>query len=420
MMNNSVIADIEPRLSPEHFGGFANQKIYSAMLDMYRNGIKIDPYSLGVELSRNNLLLLCGGAPYLVQITEDTLTAVNVEFFAKEVIEKYMYRCLIYLSVALNDDARNHRNSPEELIKEYQDKFSEIETMKQEGAPRHVKEIAVETIERIRVRKILRDKDPYGGNGMMTGFGELDALIGPLKPDNLIIVAARPSVGKTALALNIGENISAGGKKVLFISLEMSEEELCERMLSGKTEISSNKLALGDLSNNGDIAKLVDAEFSLANHSLWIEDTSGSTINKIESVCRRFRLRHGLDLVILDYIQLIRGSNLNAPRHEQVEEISRRMKEIAKNMNVPIIALSQINRENLGKQPTMGQLRNSGSLEQDADIVIVMHQNEAKYVSGILSYPDTELTVEKHRNGPVGRISLRFVRHLTRFENAGY
>ncbi len=420
MMNNAVIADIEPRLSPEHFSGSANQTIYSTMLNMYRSGIKIDPYSLGVELAKNNLLLVCGGAPYLVQIAENTLTAVNVEFFAKTVIEKYMYRTLIHLSVAMNDDARNHRNSPEELIKEYQDKIAEIATAKQDDTPRHLGEITVATIEKIRERKVLRDKDPYGTNEMMTGFRKLDDLIGPLKQSNLIIVAARPSVGKTALAMNIGENISATGKNVLFISLEMSEEELCERILSGQTEISSKRLASGDFSNNGDISKLVEAEFALSKHSLWISDNSGSTMNKIESLCRRFNLRHGIDLIILDYIQLIRGSNKDAQRHEQVEEISRRLKGIAMTMNVPVIALSQINRENPGKKPTMAQLRSSGALEQDADIIILMHQDPPKLNLGMLCYPDTELTVEKHRNGPVGLFSLRFTRELTRFENAGY
>jgi replicative DNA helicase len=256
--------------------------------------------------------------------------------------------------------------------------------------------------------------------GLSTGFRDLDKMLAGLHPTNLIIIAARPGMGKSALALNMSQNVALNGNSVAIFSLEMSREEIVTRMLCAKGRIDSQKLRTGSL-NEGDFTKLSNAAGALYKQNIFVDDSPGLTVTEIRAKCRRLRRKPGLDLVVVDYLQLMNGSG-QENRQQEIAMISRSLKSLARELQVPIIALSQLNRgveSREDKRPRLGDLRESGAVEQDADVVMFIYRDEYYFPEKVESKGIAEVVISKHRQGGVGKVEMTFLPEFTLFADMG-
>ena len=406
--DNRVMGDIATRLTPDHFTVFLHRLTFEAMVYTFKASESITPFNIGTALDKAGCLLDVGGAPELLELAESVMTVVDIEHYISRVENAFIYRQLQQIGLELHDDASNKRMVPHELLGKFGEKFIKLQSGINSKAVRHVKEILPEVMNEIHERAKGNQSRSY----TFTGIIPLDQLMGPMRAKNLILCAARPGIGKTSLAMNIASNAASSGKRVLFLSLEMSDAELISRILSDWAQIDGRIIRDGDVRNSGILKKIIAASDSLHPIPLYIADCSGASMTDIISLCQQMQIKGGVDLVVLDYVGLLVGENRKQPRYEQVSEISRSLKALAKRLDCPLLALVQLNREAHGKPPTIANLRESGSLEQDADIVLLLHQLQAN--DG--GHGNTELTVAKNRQGQTGKLNLLFRKEYTRFE----
>lgn len=403
-------------LIPEDFYRGAHQKIFNVMLNLNDQGKPVDVLTVTEELSASDLIEDVGGTGYLIELAGSVPTAANIEFYAHIVEEKSLLRRLIRTATEIAKDGYQREDEVEALLVEAEKKIMEVSGRKNAGAFHNIKDVLVRTYDNI---EMLHNR--VGDvTGIATGFAELDKMTAGFQRNDLIIVGARPSVGKTAFALNIAQNVATKtGENVAIFSLEMGAEQLVMRMLCAEGNIDAQRLRTGALTDE-DWGKLTMAMGSLSNAGIFIDDTPGVRVQDIRSKCRRLKQEHGIGMILIDYLQLILGSGRSGEnRQQEVSEISRSLKQLARELEVPVIALSQLSRgveQRQDKRPMMSDIRESGSIEQDADIVAFLYRDDY-YDKESENKNIIEIIIAKQRNGPTGTVSLAFVKEYNKFVN---
>lgn len=403
-------------LIPEDFYRIAHQKIFETMIILSDKGQAIDVVTVTEELSAKKELEDVGGISYLMEIANAVPTAANIVHYARIVEEKALLRRLIRVATSIVEDGYAREDEVEALLSEAEKKMMEVSNRKNAGDFRHIKDVLVETYDNIELLHT-RQGDV---TGIPSGFTDLDKMTAGFQRNDLVILAARPSVGKTAFALNVAQNVATKtGENVAIFSLEMGAEQLVMRMLCAEGNIDAQVMRTGRLEAE-DWRKLTMAMGSLSNAGIFIDDSSGIRVNEIRSKCRRLQQEHGLGMIIIDYLQLISGSGrAGENRQQEVSEISRSLKGLARELKVCVIALSQLSRgveQRQDKRPMMSDLRESGSIEQDADIVSFLYR-EDYYDKETENQNIIEIIIAKQRNGPTGTVSLAFAKEYNKFVN---
>lgn len=403
-------------LMPEDFYRAAHQKIFNVMLKLNDEGKAVDLITVTEELSATNLIEDIGGVSYLSELAGSVPTAANIEYYARIVEEKSLLRRLIRTATNIATDGYTREDEVETVLNEAEKSILEVAQRKNAGAFQNIKDVLVRTYDNIE----LMHSRVGDITGIPTGFTELDRMTAGFQRNDLIIVGARPSVGKTAFALNIAQNVAIkAGENVAIFSLEMGAEQLVMRMLCAEGNIDAQRLRTGSLTDD-DWGKLVMAMGSLSNAGIYIDDTPGIRVNEIRAKCRRLKQEHGLGMILIDYLQLIVGSGRPGEnRQQEVSEISRALKQLARELEVPVIALSQLSRgveQRQDKRPMMSDIRESGSIEQDADIVAFLYRDDY-YDKESENKNIIEIIIAKQRNGPVGTVQLAFVKEYNKFVN---
>ncbi|MDP4164482.1 MAG: replicative DNA helicase, partial [Bacillota bacterium] len=403
-------------LIPEDFYRAAHQKIFNVMLKLNDHGKAVDLITVTEELAATKMLEDTGGVGYLSELAASVPTAANIEYYARIVEEKSLLRRLIRTATGIAQDGYSREDEVEALLGEAEKSILEVAQRKNAGAFHNIKDVLVRTYDNIE----LMHNQKGDVTGIATGFSELDRMTAGFQRNDLIIVGARPSVGKTAFALNIAQNVAIKtGENVAIFSLEMGAEQLVMRILCAEGNIDAQRLRTGSLTDE-DWGKLTMAMGSLSNAGIYIDDTPGVRISEIRSKCRRLKQEHGLGMILIDYLQLIQGNGRSGEnRQQEVSEISRSLKALARELKVPVIALSQLSRgveQRQDKRPMMSDIRESGSIEQDADIVAFLYRDDY-YDKESENKNIIEIIIAKQRNGPTGTVQLAFVKEYNKFVN---
>ncbi|MGM9956925.1 MAG: replicative DNA helicase [Peribacillus sp.] len=403
-------------LIPEDFYRSSHQKIFNVMIKLNDEGKAVDLITVTEELSATKNLEEVGGVSYLSELAGSVPTAANIEYYARIVEEKSLLRRLIRTATNIAQEGYSREDEVEELLGEAEKTIMEVAQRKNAGSFQNIKDVLVRTYDNIEI--LTNRKGDI--TGIPTGFAELDRMTAGFQRNDLIIVGARPSVGKTAFALNIAQNVATKtDENVAIFSLEMGSEQLVMRMLCAEGNINAQNLRTGALTDE-DWRKLTMAMGSLSNAGIYIDDTPGVRIGEIRSKSRRLKQEHGLGMILIDYLQLIQGDGRSGDnRQQEVSEISRSLKALARELQVPVIALSQLSRgveQRQDKRPMMSDIRESGSIEQDADIVAFLYRDDY-YDKESENKNIIEIIIAKQRNGPVGTVSLAFVKEYNKFVN---
>jgi replicative DNA helicase len=417
LRDNELIPEIVQIVRAEHFYVFAHQKIFEAiaMLAIER-GQPADPVTLANYLKEKQLIEDSGGYGYIVELWEAAPSAGNAKYYADIIRQKSLVRHLIHACNDLAADAYDQVQPAQELLDSAERRVLEIAEMGVTGDTHTLQQAIEEAYTRLDARK-KRGQHEY--SGVPTGFIDLDSLTAGFQESELVIVAARPSVGKTAFALNVLRHIAVEeGLPALFVSLEQSRIEIAERLLCSQARINSHRLRKGHLGAD-EIDLLHAGADTLRQAKLFIDDTPGQNMLRIAANARRLKRRHDIKVVVIDYLQLIDPDvRSRESRQEQVAAISRRLKFLARELKIPVVALAQVNRSSEDRQdhrPRLSDLRESGAIEQDADTVFLLHRpeyHEPGQHEGVV-----EVIVGKQRNGPTGEVTLMFVKEFMRFEN---
>ncbi len=413
LIDPDAILKVAPTLRPTDFYLEKHRWIYEAALDLHERRQPADFVTLCDELERRGQLDEVGGPAYITELINAVPTAIHIEHYAGIVERTSVLRRLISAAGQIAQLAYEDKGEADEIV----DRAEEIifgvseRWVRRDLAP--ISRIMKDVTDRIEYLALHQGELM----GVPTGFRLLDRLLGGLQKSDLIILAARPSVGKTALALNIAVNAAKRyGQRVAFFSLEMSGEQLVQRLLAAETGIDQQRLRLGQI-NEEEWPLLLEAAQVLSNTLLFIDDTPALSAMELRTKARRVHAEHGLDLIIVDYLQLMRGDVRSENRVQEISYISRALKGLARELNVPVLALSQLSRAveaRTDKRPVLSDLRESGSIEQDADIVMFIYREEM-YDEDTERQNIADIIVAKHRNGPTGVVSLYFKKELTKF-----
>lgn len=415
LRDNNCIDTVLQIVGKEDFYADANQKIFETMVALNdRGGHKVDVIILAEALKQRGWVEDVGGYTYLAELWDAAPTAANAEYYAQIVRDKALVRNLIRAGNEILGDAYKQTAPADELVQGAERKILEIAQKGISGQVTSLDQAIQETYDRIDERS---RNGAMTGSGIPWGFSDLDELTAGLHASELVILAARPSVGKTAFSLAVARHVTINEKSpVFFVSLEMSRIELAERLLCSQARVDSHKLRRGTLSAE-DMDKIIDAGSVLRSAKLFIDDTPAQGLMRIAANARRLKRQHDIKAIMIDYLQLIEPDNRRDPRHEQVAQISRRLKFLAKELAIPVVALAQVNRASEDRQdhrPRLSDLRESGSIEQDADAVLMLHRPdryEPGQHDGII-----EVIVAKNRQGPVGEITLAYIKQHMSYE----
>jgi replicative DNA helicase len=417
LIDNDVLHEVVQLVNVDDFYRDSHQVIFRAIRDLYDLGHGVDQITLVEELKKRNMFQAAGGMETLSAILESVPHAANAKYYAQIVRQESVGRQLIESANEILSESYSNNYAAGELLEAAERRIFRIAEEQAAGETIDLRDVVAQAMERIALRSEARH--PITGVG--TGYYELDDITGGFQPAQLIILAARPSMGKTALALNICEHVAVENKRgVLLVSLEMGRHELAERLLCARSKVDGHKLRTGRNFGARDMALLGKGFDELRVAPIDIDDTPARNMLQITANARRLKLRKQISMVVIDYIQLIDSESTESrdSRQEQIAKISRRLKGLARELQVPVIALSQLNRavENReDRRPRMADLRESGAIEQDADLVLLLHRPEyydANDQPGI-----AELHIAKNRNGATGNIKLTFLKNFTRFEN---
>ncbi|MGR3741115.1 replicative DNA helicase [Companilactobacillus sp. DQM5] len=428
-LNSGALIDAIEYLVPEDFYQHANQLVFKAMMTLNDRDEAIDAITIVNELKKNNELEDVGGASYIAELTEAVPTASNVIYYAKIVKSKSTLRSLISAASDIVTSSFDENDDIDDILANAEKSIMNVSEGINEGGFKKISDVVSDSLKEIE--DLSNDSDEV--TGLSTGFKELDRLTTGLHDDELIILAARPAVGKTAFALNIVQNVATkSNATVAVFSLEMSAEQLVSRMLCSEGSIDANHLRTGQLDQN-EWQNLIVAMGSLSKTSVYIDDTPGVKMSEIRAKCRRLEKETGsLDLIIIDYLQLIEGTG-QENRQQEVSAISRQLKKLAKELHVPVIALSQLSRgveQRQDKRPVLSDIRESGSIEQDADIVAFLYRDdyydtdssdddsdESSSDNANQDVGEVEVIISKNRSGPRGTAKLLFVKSYNKFSN---
>lgn len=416
LMNPEAFGAAAEILRSDDFFRDAHRRLFEVMRQLAEGQSEIDTVTVKNVLVTRGDLEQVGGAPYVAALTDGVPRSLNVGHYARIVKDKSDLRALIHAATKIQQAAYEGDDPSREILSTAERTLFELAGRTTRGGFKSLKELMPLLLDKIEQAS----KSGTGITGLATGLRNLDDMTRGLQPSNLILIAARPSIGKSALALNIAINVALQGKAVGIFSLEMSDEELGIRALAAEARVDAHRVQ-GGLLGQRDWGKLAQAMGTLAELPVWIDDTPFVNAFDIRTRTRRLLAEHGLDLLIVDYAQLVSGDGGSDTRALELGQVSRTFKAIAKELRVPVIALSQLSRkveERTDKRPILSDLRESGALEQDADLVIFIHREERYH-----EHPDpaivglAELIIAKHRNGPIGTVKLSFVKEFARFED---
>lgn len=418
LIDSDAIVKVADIINPGDFYDERHARIYEAILQLYEKHSPIDVLTLSDQLKGTGMLDMVGGASYLTELTNFVPTAAHADRYAEIIAQKSMRRRLIKASQSIAELGFDEAQSLQELIENAETRLFEV-------SQQHIKQ-DITSIENVLSASFDRLDDLHKNKGKLrgipTGYRDLDNILAGLQPSDLFVLAARPSMGKTAFALNLAHNVSLkAAMPVLLFSLEMSKEQLVDRLLAAEAGVNAWNLRTGNLSDN-DFEKIGQAMGTLSEAQIFIDDTPGITVSDMRTKARREAHQRPLSLIVVDYLQLMSGGarfSGDSNRVQEISEISRGLKGIARELNVPVIALSQLSRSVESRNPQIPQLadlRESGSIEQDADVVAFIYRED--YYN-----PETEnkniakILIKKHRNGPTGDVELYFDREKQRFRS---
>ena len=413
------VCDDIPSLRADDFYDDANRKIYDNLREMHDSGEKIDITLLVSRLRTAGDYEKVGGAAYLAKLSSSVPNAAHAVYYAGIVTEKAVYRRLIESGTEILRDAYDQSSTAKELCAQAEQKVFAIMDGRSTQAVQSISDVLHQAMDRMEAR--LRDE--YVDGAAETGLTNFDEMTGGLHHGELIILAARPSMGKTALAMNIGEHVSIDQKQpVLFVSLEMSGIELADRMLCSLARVNGHRLRNGTISSD-DRERLIRKANDISQAPLFVDDSPSRTVSEIAAAARRIKRREdALGLIVIDYLQLIEPDNSKDPRQEQVAKIARRLKGVARELEVPLLCLSQLNRQaedSKDHRPKLSHLRESGAIEQDADVVMFVHREEYYHRGEDRQQyaGQAEIIIAKQRNGPIGDVELTWEADFTRFSD---
>lgn len=418
MIDKDAVIKVTDILTPSDFYKPANGKIFETILNLFEKHQPIDILSVSNDLQEKGLLKDIGGSTYITGLIETVPTSSHVAHYADIVREKKILRDLIKVSAEITEKAFESGDEIETVLDIIEQKIFSI-------SQRSIRQKFIQLKEELgvayeRIESLHRGEGRL--RGVSTGFTDLDSYLSGLQKSDLIILGARPSLGKTAFALDIARFVATNEKKSVGIfSLEMSKEQLVDRFIASEAQVPLWKLRTGRLTDDTDFALIQNALDSLHNIPLFIDDTSGITVLQMKSMARRLQLEHGLDLIIVDYLQLIHPRTSSDNVVQQITEISRSLKGLARELQVPVLALSQLSRsvdQREVKIPRLSDLRESGSIEQDADVVLFIYRKDRdKLNPDVEEQNSAEIIIAKHRNGPLGAVRLKFDQEKVSFRN---
>jgi replicative DNA helicase len=393
-----------------------HRRLFRAMVGLVEHRTVIDPVTLRDELGRRGELDAVGGADYLSELVDAVPTAANLEYHARIVKDKAILRRLIETSTGIITEAYDGRSTASDLLDKAESRIFQISQERGGEGFSRLKEMLWPTMERIEALQ----RSGKSITGVPSGFVDLDKLTSGFQPSELVIIAARPSMGKTAFCLNVATHAAVEGQGVAIFSLEMSRDQLVQRMLTAEARVDSQRVRQGGL-RDADFTNLARAAGVLQSCPVWIDDTPSLSLLEMRSKARRLKAENDIKLVVVDYLQLMRSPEYAENRVQEISDISRSLKALARELEVPVVALSQLSRasEQRGgeRRPILSDLRDSGAIEQDADLVVFIHRPEYYDREDETKKGLADIMLAKNRNGPTGDVQLRFSREYTRFDS---
>ncbi len=391
--------------------------VFDAMVELYNEGKPIDFVTLPVKLKEKDVPTEVSSMEFAKDLLTAVPTSANVKYYANIVSEKAMLRRMIKLTEEIANTCYLDKESVEVILEDTEKRMFQLLQRRTGGEHVPIRQVVLNALEKIEMASQTKGQV----TGIPTGFVDLDYKTSGFQPSDFILVAARPSMGKTAFVLNIAQYMAfRQNKTVAIFSLEMSKEQLVNRLFSLESKVDSQKIRTGNLEDE-DWAKLIEGAGIIGNSKLIIDDTPGISISELRSKCRKFKLEHGLDIIIIDYLQLMSGSGKGGDsRQQEISEISRALKGVARELNVPVVSLSQLSRaveKRDDKRPMLSDLRESGAIEQDADVVMFIYRDDY-YNKDTENKNMAEIIIAKQRNGPIGTVNLVWMPEYTRFVNA--
>lgn len=415
LMDKDAIITVSEILTDEDFYNHQYAVLFDAMVSLFNEGKPVDLITLQNKLKENDIPQEAISLEFIRDIIAAVPTSANVKYYANIVSEKATLRRLIKVTESIMNECYLDKEKVETILEQTEKKVFDIIQNKGSGEFVSIKDIVIKSLESIEAAA----KSKGSVTGIPTGFYDLDYKTAGLQPSDLILVAARPSMGKTAFVLNIAEYVAVkSGVTTAIFSLEMSKDQLVKRIISMNSKVDSQAIRSGELKDD-DWVKLVESARMIGNSGLIIDDTPGISISELRSKCRKFKLENNLGLVIIDYLQLMSGSKKSESRQQEISDISRGLKALAREINAPVIALSQLSRaveQRPDKRPMLSDLRESGAIEQDADVVMFIYRddyyNKDSEEAGV-----SEIIIGKQRNGPTGTVKLAWLSQFTKFAN---
>lgn len=415
LLDREAIVVATESIKPEDFYHQAHREIYDSMLSIYTRDEPVDLITLSEELNKKDILENVGGAIYLADLSNNISTTANIRYYCNIVEEKSLLRRLIKASDEIAAKSYNDTEDISSIIDSAEKSIFEITQKRSQEGPEGIKTVLIDSL--TRIEKMAENQGKL--TGVTTGFIDLDNKTSGLQRSDLVLVAARPAMGKTAFSVNLTVNAALkGNASVAIFSLEMSKDQLVQRMLSAESHIELQKIIHGNLTDK-EWPKLIAAMGPLSNAKIFIDDTPGITLSELRAKCRKLKIDKGLDIIMIDYLQLMSGEGRTESRQQEISAISRGLKALAKEMDCTVVALSQLSRApelRSDHRPILSDLRESGAIEQDADIVMFLYRDEY-YDPESEKKNIGEVIISKHRNGPIGTIELVFVGEYTKFLN---
>ena len=417
MLDERALIEVAEKVKPADFYNKSHQEIFAAMMELHRNNSPVDSLTVSEELAKRGVLEMTGGRGYVAGLASDVPSIANASEYAEIVAQKALLRELIIASDDVMTKSYADDSDAQSMLDYAEQQIMEIAKGRQSRSFVALRDILLENMELISERS----KTEGQITGVPTGLIDVDRTTSGLQKSDLVILAARPSMGKTAFALCVAKNAASKGNRVMIFSLEMSKEQLTQRLLAMESLIDATKLRTGDL-NTEDWKALSKAADALDKAPIYIDDTPGMPLMEMKNKCRRLKEKEGLDLVIVDYLQLMEMGGRVESRQLEVAALSRQLKQMARELECPVIALSQLSRaseQRKDNRPVLSDLRDSGAIEQDADVVFFLYRDEV-YNPETETPGECEVIIAKQRNGPIGTERVRWLAPYTKFVNKSH
>ena len=415
MIDHIAVEKVVNLLSYDDFYYEANKEIYDSIKQIHLQNIPVDAVTVFEELKKRGKIDYVGGFEYLATLTENIITSKNVEAYCNIIREKSTLRKLIDASSEIVEKGYRENDDVQKIIELAESRIFAISQNRSINSFAEIKEVLMTVFNQLEERA----KSGGGITGLTTGYIDLDRMTSGLQRSDLILLAARPSMGKTALALNIAMNTVKTGASVALFSLEMSKEQYVQRIISMESMVDSTKLRTGNLEDE-DWTRLINTMSLISNYNIYIDDTPSVSLFEMMYKCRRLKIEKGLDLIVVDYLQLMSDGGRTDNRQQEISNISRGLKAMARELNCPVMALSQLSRApelRNDHRPIMSDLRESGAIEQDADVVMMLYRDEYYHKEESERKGITDVIITKQRNGPVGTVELAWIGQYTKFGN---